>query len=722
MRVYFAPGLVFTFCTIASLVLAAWVLFVALSQPSLGITLKPEGDHLVLTGVGMATNLPETLVGQRLLRVEGEGQAPVPVNAVTMIEEPDMIGSGDGLVAFFAQQERLFRALSTGRVLLTFSGAAGETRVPAIVQERRPIADLPVKFWTQLGVGLVGLVIGIWLVCLRTRDLAAWMVLVTGVGLALSSSAAGLYSSRELALSYTVFKTASHFNGIGALTFGIGMMTLFLIYPRQIVPRNLVPLPAVCISGLTFFIQVVDWPRNIVLVQDAIAGIMLALLVAIVAQVIVTRRDPAARAMLGWLGFSVALGAGGFVLTVSVPSLLGREVLLPQSTAFLFFLLIYAGIALGVARYRLFDLPTWSFAMLSYGVGVVLLLLLDAALIYGLSVERVPAFAISLAVIGTIYLPLRGRVAAWLYRRNMMPIEELYRRILEIPHSLEPQQKQAALIKFWEDIFMPLSITPLSAGAQDVETGLRDNGAALVIAPVYGLPALRLDWAKRGTRLFSSKDLTRAKSLNNFIDTGLRQNQDYLDAIEAERARSNRDMHDNIGVLLISALRDGREERKNDLIRQTLRDLREIIANPDQHTQQLPRLVADLRAEVSAHLAIAGIAVEWHYQALPDIEVDPPLIQTLRALFREGTNNTVRHSGARKLVFHISCDATDLSITLRDNGRGFDHETVSQGNGIGNLSNRVANLGGAFDITSDQTGTQVSARIPLATAHAEAAQ
>lgn len=721
MRVYFAPGLVFTGCIAASLVLGAWVLFVALSQPSLGITLKPEGNHLVLTGVSMAADLPETLVGQELLSVSAEGQAPVPVSAVTLIEEPDMIGSGDGLVAFFAQQEQLFRALSTGRVVLTFSDGEGETSLSAVVQDRRPITDLPVKFWTQLGVGFVGLVIGIWLVCLRTRDLAAWMVLVTGVGLALSSSAAGLYSSREIALSYTVFKTASHINGVGALTFGIGMMTLFLIYPRQIVPRYLVPLPSVFIIGLIVFIQAVDWPRNLVLAQDSIAAVMLALFVAIVAQVIVTRRDPAERAMLGWLGVSVALGAGSFVLTVSVPSLLGQELLLPQSTAFLFFLLIYAGIALGIARYRLFDLPTWSFSMLFYGVGVVLLLLLDAALIYGLSVERVPAFAISLAVIGTIYLPLRGQVAAWLNRRNMMPAEELYRRILEIPHSLEPQQKQATLIQFWEDIFMPLSIMPLPPDAQ-VETRLRDNGAALTVAPVYGLPGLRLDWAKRGTRLFSSKDLMRAKSLNTFIETGLRQNQDYLDAIETERARINRDMHDNIGVLLISALHDDRTERKNDLIRQTLRDLREIIANPDEHTQQLPRLIADLRAEVSAHLEIAGISVEWHYLELPDIEVDPPLIQTLRALFREGTNNTVRHSGARKLVFDIACSATELSITLRDDGRGFDNDTVSHGNGIGNLANRVANLGGLFEITSNMTGTRVSARIPFVTALSEAAQ
>jgi hypothetical protein len=140
-------------------------------------------------------------------------------------------------------------------------------------------------------------------------------------------------------------------------------------------------------------------------------------------------------------------------------------------------------------------------------------LLLDAALIYGLSVERAPAFAISLALIGMLYLPLRRRVAEWVQKKDSMPPEEIYRRIIEIPHSIEPQQKEAVLIRFWQDLFTPLSITPLERGT-DVATALHENGAALTIAPVFGLPPLRLNWAKQGTRLFSSKDLTRAKTIN----------------------------------------------------------------------------------------------------------------------------------------------------------------------------------------------------------------
>ncbi|MBU2360206.1 MAG: ATPase [Alphaproteobacteria bacterium] len=712
MRGYYVPGLVFAACTISSLLSAIWVLILALSQPVLGVTLQAQDNHLAIAGIAAESDLPSAVIGQRLLGIAQEGEPVIAVDARTLIEEPDMIGNADWLRDFYVQQDRLFQALSSGLVSVTVQNGAVPTSLTARVRGGRPMSDLPVKFWTQLGVGCVGLIIGFWLVCLRTRDLAAWMVLLTGVGLAMASGAAGLYSTRELALGYSVFRTASQVNSSGTLLFGIGILTLFLIYPRRIVPRIVLPLPALIIGSTMLFIQMADWPRHVGLLQDGVAIIMLLLLGAIACQLVVNRRDPAARAMLGWLGLSVTLGAGGFVVTAILPTLMGRDVLVQQSTAFLFFLLIYAGIALGVARYRLFDLPDWSARVMFYGVGVALLLLLDAALIYGLSVDRAPAFAISLALIGSFYLPLRRRVADWVQRKGTLSADDIYRRIIEIPHAIAPQQKEAALIKFWDDLFTPLSITPLDRGGT-VETALHDNGAALTIAPVFGLPPLRLAWAKHGTRLFSSKDLARAETINGFIQTSLQQNQIYVDAIETERARINRDMHDNIGVLLVSALHDSRSDRKNDLIRQTLTDLREIIANPDQNKRALASVIADLRAEASIHLEVADIAVEWRYGGLPEIDIDPQIVQTLRALFREGTNNVVRHSGAGKVVCDILYAAPDLSVTLRDDGVGISPASPSNGNGIGNLANRVAHLGGLFDLKSDGSGTVLSARFPV---------
>lgn len=712
MRLYFAPGFVFVVGIVSSLALMACVIFIATSQPWLGVALGVDQDRVTLAQIDAGGALHPHLSGLGLVSIADAHHPAITLVPNDLIEEPDTIAGVPQLTEFYARQGQIFEALSSGQVTLTLSDGTTQKSLLVDVQDRRPVANLPFKFWTQLAVGFVGLVIGVWVACLRPSDLAAWMVLVTGIGLALSAWAAALYSAREIALAYSLFTTASRVNSTGALVFGIGMVTLFQVYPRLIVPKPVLALPAICIGGMIMFIQTVNWPQHVGALQHGIAITMFALLVMIAVQVIVNRRDPTARAMLGWLGLSVGLGAGGFVLTAIVPTLLGQPLWLEQSTAFLFFLLIYAGIALGVARYRLFDLSTWSFSILFYGFGVALLLLVDAALIYGLSIERAPAFGIALAVIGGIYLPMRRRAAQRLARNEPMSAEDLYRRVSELSFGIDPVHKQSVLHALWEDLFRPLSITPL-INQPNIETNLVENGSALLVAPVLGLPAQRLEWAEKGTRLFSSKDLARAKSINAFIDTSLHQNKTYLDAVDAERIRINRDMHDNIGLLLISALHVENIDRKDALIRQTLTDLREIVSNPDQSNRQLPQLIADLRAEISAHMDVAEIGLVWHIDALPDLRVEPLMVQTTRAFVREGINNIIRHSRAQKAVIRIVFAQQGLGISLQDDGRGFDVENASDGTGLKGLASRVAKLNGAYDMTSDGSGTTLSAVIPL---------
>src|SRR5690606_4795362 len=114
---------------------------------------------------------------------------------------------------------------------------------------------------------------------------------------------------------------------------------------------------------------------------------------------------------LTWLGLAVIVGAGAFVATVILPAALGIGTLVSQGQAFLFFLTIYGGVALGVARYRLFQLDEWAFRILFYVAGVLFLLALDAALIATVIDERAPAFALSLAIVALTWLPLRDALA-----------------------------------------------------------------------------------------------------------------------------------------------------------------------------------------------------------------------------------------------------------------------------------------------------------------------
>lgn len=723
MRRYFAPGTHFAMIVMSSLALAVCLIWLSTQQPWLGLRLDIDGTGtVVIERVAANGPLPEALIGAmtgaRLLGVapiSAPDQSPPPALLIEpndLIEEPDTLGSAALLRRFYDRQDQIVAALRGGPVTLVFERAGVRETVTVQAAPTRPLADLPVKLWLQLFVALTGTLVGAWVVCLRPRDWAAWMVLVAGGGLAMASASAALYSARELALSAPLFTFASRVNSSGALIFGIGMVTLFLIYPRRIVPRAVLWLPVGAISGCIAFIQLKDWPQHVGLLQDMIAAIMVVLLVAILAQVIVNRRDPRARAMLGWLGMSIGVGAGGFVLTSVVPALLNLPPFLEQSTAFLFFLLIYVGIAMGVLRYRLFDLSRWSFGFMFYGFGVALLLLLDAALIYGLSLDRAPALGIALAAVGVVYLPLREAVGRWLRRNRSLPAEVLYKRITEIAHAMDPVQQQGLLEAFWGDLFHPLKVTALEQGEFSA-TALLDDGAALRLAPIAGLPGLRLEWAHQGARLFSSADLGRAKTLNAMIARSLEQHLEYVEAITSERLRINRDMHDNIGVLLLGALHATSPDRKDLLIRQTLSDLREIISNPDQTNLPLPQLVADLRAEIVGHLEAADIDARWRDPVLPNALLPPQIVHTLRALLRESTSNIVRHSGASSVEIELSEVSGQLTVTLQDDGKGFEAETVRLGNGFKNLAARVGQLGGTFDISSSPLGTRISACLPL---------
>lgn len=725
MKQAYPPALLAASALALALAVAMVVLWISLSQPWLGVRLVAGADNSAIAHSVHPDGPAEDLIpqGATLLSVAAPGLSALPVDAQDLTEEPDTLPDPAAMRAFFAKQAALHARITapTTQLLIRPQGATNPVMQEIQPAATRPLGDLPGVFWVQLSVGLAGVVLGGWVMALRREDRAVQFFGLAGLGLMISASAAALYSTRELALGAEVFTSASRLNYLGTLVFGIGMINLFLIYPSRLagpaVLWSVAALFATCI--LTVF---VDWPDAMLDRQAPVALAMLVLLAAVLAQAVVNRHNPTARAMLGWFGLSVLVGAGGFGLTVTLPLLMGATPSLSQGYAFLFFLVIFVGLAMGIARYRLFELSDWAFRILFYMGGVLLLLVLDAALILGLALDRAPALGLALAVVSLVYLPLRDILARRLRNDRRLAREELFALVGDVALATRAEERDAALHALLQRLFDPLRIEQ-GPTTFDV-AGLRDGGETLEIPLPHGLPGIRLHWARQGRVLFNRRDEQLARSVVEMLDRSIARQRAHDVAVETERRRINRDMHDNIGVQLLGALHSSDVERKNMLIRQTLSDLRQIVSNPAEDGAVLAQLLADLRREIGDHLEAARIGMGWQDCGLSDTDTPQVTLtalqaQTVRALLRETVSNALRHSEARNVHLRfLPLPGERLSLTVEDDGTGAKSDWLRQGSGLSNLRFRLEACGGTLVIEPTQGGTRVLATLSLAGVHA----
>jgi len=728
-----SPILVVFAALMLGLVSTVLVIWVTLHQPWTGLTLSDDPGQGILI-ISVAADGPTAgriVPGSRLLEIRA-ASAPdawglhlMPQDA---IEEPDTLPDPQSYTKFLDRQGKIASMFAQGPVMMRVASdlAAGESISEHLVapEDMRPVLSLPAVFWVQLGVGLVGVFLAGWVMALRRHDRAVQYFLLAGAGLMISAHAAAVYSTRELALPRELFFQASRLNYLGTISFGIGMINLFLIYPKRQM-RVWGEVAVAVVFGGSILAIYMGWPEALQNRQAPVALAMLILLLAVVAQVFVNRKNPTARAMLCWFGLAVLIGAGGFGVTVTLPILLGDTPTMSQGYAFLFFLIIFAGLAMGIARYRLFELSEWSFRILFYIGGVVLLLVLDAALIFVLALDRLPALGLSLALVGLIYLPLRDAIGRWLRRNRDLGREELFALVIEVTLANGAQDRTAALNRLLQRLFDPLRIEEFTASA--AEARLIDMGEVLEIPMPQGLAGRRLHWAGQGRRLFSRQDQRIANLVIRMLDRTIARQRERDQAVEMERSRINRDMHDNIGVQLLGALHSPDRERKDSLIRQTLADLRQIISRPAAEGAVLSGLLADLRGELGEHLEAAGIKLFWQDHGLtdaaaPDIALDPPVAQTLRALMRESTSNILRHSGAsqERIIITAEMAGADraaspmtLTIVIEDDGCTPPEAWRISGNGLANMRHRIEACGGTMILTRGQSTTCLQAILPL---------
>jgi signal transduction histidine kinase len=88
--------------------------------------------------------------------------------------------------------------------------------------------------------------------------------------------------------------------------------------------------------------------------------------------------------------------------------------------------------------------------------------------------------------------------------------------------------------------------------------------------------------------------------------------------------------------------------------------------------------------------------------------------RNLYLIFKEATNNMVKYAGANKAMFAIKGGKNELTMMIRDNGKGFDVSKSTEGNGLKNMKKRAIEIGGQLIIDSNPgNGTLIEIRIAV---------
>ncbi len=195
---------------------------------------------------------------------------------------------------------------------------------------------------------------------------------------------------------------------------------------------------------------------------------------------------------------------------------------------------------------------------------------------------------------------------------------------------------------------------------------------------------------------------------------------------EKERSRIARELHDGLGGILaaaqmhLSTLETAQINDKNklnlseQLVSTAAEETRRIAHNMlpetllrmglDEALKEHSRTITESKL---LHIEYESIGIESRLEASSELAI--------YRVVQELINNIIRHANATHALIQLHQHHNTLSITIEDNGHGFDAKnTQKDGIGLANIKSRINFLNGSLNIKSDkEKGTSVYIEIQL---------
>ncbi len=307
------------------------------------------------------------------------------------------------------------------------------------------------------------------------------------------------------------------------------------------------------------------------------------------------------------------------------------------------------------------------------------------------------------------------------------------------------QRQTEEILSQAQSILDELRESSLSGGArwaQDIEFGR----VGMLTMTAFTIALLFVVWAL-ARREISARDAKRRtlveeqRRLEQEVATRteeLSELSTYLQTVrEEEKSRLARDIHDEMGGILVGAKMDvaWAMQRCKTTQPEAAEKLNRALTILDEGVEMKRRIIEELRPTLLDNLGISS-ALDWQVRQtceraglqcelnLAELELPPGVSIAVYRIVQEALTNIVKYASARTVDVELLGDDEGVSLIVHDDGTGLPAGVESNrlSHGIIGMRQRVRALNGTFTISSRAgSGTTVEVFIPLPKAIAQPA-
>jgi ligand-binding sensor domain-containing protein/signal transduction histidine kinase len=192
------------------------------------------------------------------------------------------------------------------------------------------------------------------------------------------------------------------------------------------------------------------------------------------------------------------------------------------------------------------------------------------------------------------------------------------------------------------------------------------------------------------------------------------------------RSRIASDLHDDIGSNLtkIAILSEVAQQQSTPvsgftenpltaigrISRESVASMSDIVWAIDPRRDSYQDLIRRMR-----QFAIEMLGARVRFLAYGEDEtrpLGPNFRRQVFLIFKETIHNAARHANCSRVEIEIRMERSGVTLTVRDNGTGFDTDSESDGQGLGSMRRRAESLNGRVEVISSGNGTTVTLAAP----------